>query len=181
MENIKREDYMNMLNESMFNEASRQQINDFQVKYETAEKELEIERQQWDANKLQNAYGELLHSANGLSELLKNLLGWAQIQTGRVMYNPVLFNLVAALEPDINLIKKMAESKDISFEAKIPETAFLTADENMMITVIRNLLANAVKFTSAGGTVTFEITPQTSHLKPHTAFLFPIPAPVCRQ
>jgi signal transduction histidine kinase len=124
----------------------------------------------WDKNILTNYYKELFSTANGLVELLKNLLNWAQMQTKREFYQPVSFDLVDALQPDVRVIKNMAERKNITFEALLPPDALITADENMMITVIRNLLANAVKFTSAGGTVTLEITPHTSHLKPQTSY-----------
>jgi len=224
------------LNDTIFRETTQKQINDFQVKYETAEKQLEIERQQveidkhktrqiiytgvliatgllltllviivimrtrhnhelakinaikdkffsiishdlknpaiaqrealqllsdnadkWDSNTLSHYHKQLLKSANGLIDLLKNLLNWAQIQTGRQIYQPSKFNLVSALQSDISVIKSMAEQKNITFETLMPQVALITADENMLLTVVRNLLVNAVKFTANGGNVSLQI------------------------
>ena len=112
---------------------------------------------QWDANTLSNYFNLMLKSSDNLMNLLKNLLDWSLIQRGRKNYNPAIFNLVAALQPDINIIKSMAEHKNITFETPTTKTAIVTADQNMLKTVIRNLLANAVKFTAPGGTVTLDI------------------------
>ncbi|MCL2510936.1 MAG: tetratricopeptide repeat-containing sensor histidine kinase [Bacteroidales bacterium] len=112
---------------------------------------------QWDTKTLSAYSQQLLKSATGLTDLLKNLLNWAQLQTGRETYHPTTFNLVAALQPDITLVKNMAERKNITFETQLPPTALITGDENMIITVIRNLLTNAVKFTPSDGMVKLEI------------------------
>ena len=106
--------------------------------------------QTWDADTLTEYYHELLKSAEGEVELIYHLLNWAQLQTGRMNYNPTSFNLLARLSPDLSLIRKMAESKQITFQTNIPEDLFLTADSDMISTVIRNLLTNAIKFTSHG-------------------------------
>ena len=52
----------------------------------------------------------------------------------------------------------MAENKSVTFDVQTPETALVTGDYNMLTTVVRNLLVNAVKFTPAGGTVTLTIS-----------------------
>ena len=57
----------------------------------------------------------------------------------------------------INMFNKMATNKEITLITQIPDDAMVTADINMIATVVRNLLTNAVKFTSKGGTVTLEI------------------------
>jgi len=113
----------------------------------------------WDADTLTNYYQDLLKSAEGQVELLYNLLNWAQIQTGRMAYTPAAFNLPARIRSDISLIRKMAENKGIAFVVDMPEDALVTGDSNMLSTVVRNLLTNAVKFTPAGGTVTLNISP----------------------
>jgi len=110
----------------------------------------------WDKEKLTAYYHELLKSADGQVDLLYNLLGWAQIQTGRMTYNPDTFTISDLLE-NLTLIRKMAENKGITLSTQIPQTGLITCDGNMFSTVIRNLLTNAVKFTSAGGQVTLAI------------------------
>jgi signal transduction histidine kinase len=112
---------------------------------------------QWDADSLTKYYRELLKSADNQINLLYNLLNWAQMQTGQMPYAPVSFDIIGALQSDLYLIKNMAERKGITFETQIPETAILTGDANMLTTVVRNLLTNAVKFTGNGGTVTLDI------------------------
>ena len=112
-----------------------------------------------DAGTVTAYYRQLLKSANGLVDLLKNLLNWAQIQTGRNVYRPFPFDLVSALQSDIEMAKSMAARKDVVFEATTPPAAIINADENMIVTVVRNLLANAVKFTAKGGQVTLDISP----------------------
>ena len=111
----------------------------------------------WDADTLSDYSALLLKSSDELMDLLRNLLDWSLLQRGRKNYNPTMFNLVAVLQPEINVIKNMAERKSITFEMPVIDTAIVTADQNMLKTVIRNLLANAVKFTASGGTVTLEI------------------------
>ncbi len=112
---------------------------------------------QWDADSLATYYRELLKSADGQVELLYNLLNWAQVQTGRMPYRPVRFDLAAALRPDIDLVRSMADRKGVAFEAAIPETALVTGDSSMIATVVRNLLTNAVKFTPSGGNVSLRV------------------------
>ena len=112
---------------------------------------------QLDADTLYEFFRKMLKSANALADLLKNLLDWAKIQTGRDMFHPAPTNLVSVLQPDIEVIRGLAERKQITFETQLPPTAVITADANMLVTVVRNLLTNAIKFTSAGGTVSLLI------------------------
>ena len=107
----------------------------------------------WNTDTLANFYNELLKSAESEVELIYNLLGWAQIQTGRMSYSPKTI-LLSDLLPDISLIRKMTENKGVNFIVTMPDSAIITADSNILSTVIRNLLTNAVKFTNQGGTVT---------------------------
>jgi signal transduction histidine kinase len=110
----------------------------------------------WDIHTLSDYCDKLWKSADGQVALLYNLLGWAQIQTGRMAYNPSTI-VLSAFEPDISLIRKMAANKGITFSVHIPPEAFVTGDSNMLATVLRNLLTNAVKFTDKGGQVSFKV------------------------
>jgi len=114
----------------------------------------------WDIDTMYHYYDELLKSAEGQVELIYNLLGWAQVQTGRVAFVPTPFSL-SSLIPDLALFRKMAENKGINLTITIPDDALVTADSNMIATVVRNLLTNAIKFTEAGGEIVLCVEPAT--------------------
>jgi signal transduction histidine kinase/Flp pilus assembly protein TadD len=113
---------------------------------------------EWDTDTVSAYYNELLKSADGQIALLFNLLNWAQVQTGRMPYQPAEFDLPAALRPDIDLIKNAAARKGVTFNCEMPEILIITGDRNMLVTVVRNLLTNAVKFTATGGSVILNIS-----------------------
>ena len=112
---------------------------------------------QWDAASLHDYYGKLLRSADSHVELLYELLGWAQLQTKRMSCEPKPFDFEREFRSDLALTGKMAEDKGVGMVAEIPPDAIITADAGMITTVVRNLLTNAVKFTSSGGTVTLSV------------------------
>jgi signal transduction histidine kinase len=111
----------------------------------------------WDEDTLNNYIQELVKSANGQVDLIYTLLNWAHIQTGRMTYQPSLFDLSTIIQSGVGLIKDMANNKGVIMNVQIPDAAVITADKNMLNTVFRNLLTNAVKFTATGGTVTLNI------------------------
>jgi PAS domain S-box-containing protein len=86
-------------------------------------------------------------------ELLDNLLIWSRIQTGRIAFNPDVFNLYQELSPTISLLTQTAKNKNITIDYLIDKKTFVNADKNMLSTVIRNLIANAIKFTKRGGKI----------------------------
>ena len=115
-------------------------------------------RGSWDADSLTQYYAELLKSADRQLELLYNLLNWAQVQTGRMPYIPTAFDFSEALYSEIALIRNMTQRKGIKLIVQIPEETIVTGDRNMLSTVVRNLLNNAVKFTSVNGEVSLNIS-----------------------
>jgi len=115
----------------------------------------------WDTNTLTDYCNELLKSAEGEVELIYNLLGWAQVQTGRMIYTPETI-LLSDILPNISLIQKAAEDKGVILDIQMPKDALITCDSNMIATIIRNLLNNAVKFTDKGGTVVLDISSETT-------------------
>jgi len=90
-------------------------------------------------------------------KLLQNLLDWARVQTGVIPFNPEELALRALLDDEYYMQRKLAEQKGIKLELSIPEDLLVTADHNMIATVVRNLLSNAVKFTPNQGTVTLSL------------------------
>ena len=85
--------------------------------------------------------------------LIENLLDWSSNQMGHVQFNPTKLDLKAIVKENVELIKTKIESKSISLSISIPDDLIVFADENMLCTVIRNIVTNAAKFTHESGTI----------------------------
>jgi len=85
--------------------------------------------------------------------LLDNLLKWSKSQTGKMEAEPVLIDLKDLVEENITLLYSQAKSKKIQLSNNVPEDLLAYADLNMILTVIRNLVTNAIKFTNEGGAI----------------------------
>ncbi len=97
-------------------------------------------------------------SAENLLALLENLLTWAGIQRGLIACLPQQINIGVIVARNVKLLTLNAGQKQITLKNSIQEEISVYADGNMLDTVIRNLLSNALKFTKAGGTVTISAT-----------------------
>ncbi|MFH0733119.1 MAG: tetratricopeptide repeat-containing sensor histidine kinase [bacterium] len=100
---------------------------------------------------------EVINTIHNLSlnsfRLLENLLEWSRLQTGKFEFKPERFNARYELNPTIRLLMQTASNKGIVIENKIDETLAVNADKNMIQTVIRNLVSNAIKFTKPEGSI----------------------------
>lgn len=94
------------------------------------------------------------NSANRTYELLENLLVWSRAQTNRISFAPENLVLAQQIENNLLLMADMAKKKNISLKQEVPGKIVVSADKNMVTTVLRNLISNAIKFTPKGGTVT---------------------------
>ena len=95
-------------------------------------------------------------ASNKVYVLVENLLDWARIQTGSIHYRPVRFDLSEMILKEYNFYQTIAEIKGISFEHQIPDGLIAYADIDLLKTVLRNLINNAIKFTSDEGTILVE-------------------------
>jgi len=87
------------------------------------------------------------------NKLLENLLHWARSQTGKIEYKPEPINLRKLSFESIELLKSQALKKSIDLSSKIDPLIEVNADRNMLETIIRNLVSNALKFTPENGKV----------------------------
>ncbi len=96
---------------------------------------------------------ELKSSAKGASLLLENLLCWARNQRCEIEYHPANIKLNPIIKNNINLLSGIAKDKTISLFSELKESLCVYADEDMIMTVVRNLISNALKFTPENGQV----------------------------
>lgn len=93
-------------------------------------------------------------SAETLYKLLENLLTWSRVQRGVMQYQPQPINLQWFIARNIELLTLHAQKKQITLNNTVRKEIFVYADFNMVDTIIRNLISNAIKFTRSGGMVT---------------------------
>jgi signal transduction histidine kinase/ligand-binding sensor domain-containing protein len=86
-------------------------------------------------------------------DLLENLLTWARSQRGSLPYEPEMFPISDAIDESLALMENAAQSKQISLAFPGERDLMVFADRNMINTVIRNLISNALKFTRPEGSV----------------------------
>ncbi|MDW7695859.1 tetratricopeptide repeat-containing sensor histidine kinase [Flammeovirgaceae bacterium SG7u.111] len=95
-------------------------------------------------------------SSTHLSFLLDNLLDWAINQQGEFPYHPEQINLKATAEEIIGIFQDSARAKELNLVIDIEEDVSVWADKNSVMTIIRNLVNNAIKFTLRNGTITIK-------------------------
>ena len=88
--------------------------------------------------------------------LLENLLEWSRSQSGKTVIKPEKFEITELIYENFDLIKEKASQKDIKIEINCKDKHSIYADKNMINTVIRNLLSNALKFTKENGKIVIE-------------------------
>ncbi len=96
---------------------------------------------------------DLRKSANNLFKLLENLLTWAQVQRGTLVFHPEVLDLNHMIEDVFALYGDNANSKGISLVNRVQEGKRILADHNMLFMVLRNLVYNSIKFTNKGGMI----------------------------
>lgn len=95
---------------------------------------------------------ELLNMANQTTEevfaLLDNLLKWTKSQIGRlnVVYQDI--DVVEVVESVIEIFNMVAGLKKITIKFEAPSHVDVYADIDMVKTVVRNLMSNAIKFSN---------------------------------
>ena len=87
---------------------------------------------------------------------LENLLNWSRLQTGRMQFNPSNFSLTETITGIFSLLNSNAHSKNIRLINNLSHDYNVYADQQMLHSILLNLATNAIKFTSEGGTVTFD-------------------------
>jgi len=100
---------------------------------------------------------ELIRSLYDISkstfELLEGLLEWARAKQGRMDYNPKEFNFFQVSDSLVNLLKANAFKKEIVIHNSVDVNTLVFGDRDMISTILRNLLANAIKFTPINGKI----------------------------
>jgi len=91
--------------------------------------------------------------SSSVLNILEDLLAWANCQQNNVIYSPKKQNLLLALQDNIELLEETAKQKKIEIINKISPDIIVNYDLNLISTVIRNLISNAIKFTPELGTI----------------------------
>lgn len=95
-----------------------------------------------------------------LHNLLDNLLTWARSQTGLLEYEPRRLPFCALLRECVQLVQPSLVAKELTLEVDCVEGMEVVADAQMTSTILRNLLANAIKYSWPGGTVRVVARPE---------------------
>ncbi len=104
----------------------------------------------------------IVQSCNNATNLLKNLLDWSRSQTGRMTFNRLRFDLIGLVNEITVIYCDIAVQKKINILKELPAELQIWGDVNMISTVLRNLISNAIKFTYPGGNITLSVTKTNS-------------------
>jgi len=96
----------------------------------------------------------LRNSATNLFRLLENLLEWSRIKQGLVQLKPEFIPLLPVLDESISILREAARIKGIEISYDVPGSIQIYADSNALQTIIRNLVSNAIKYSTNGGKIT---------------------------
>ena len=106
-----------------------------------------------DYGNLDRISEELYHTAGRTYKLVENLLTWARIQTNSIEMDKTHFKLIDVVKGVENQQAAALAEKEIKFLAEIDSSIEIVADVNMIQTVLRNLISNAIKFSNVKGEI----------------------------
>lgn len=98
-------------------------------------------------------------SSNHLLTLINDILDISKIESGKMMLSNAEFSCIDAINTLINMVTPIAKGKGITLRVHTHnfDHEYLIGDELRINQVLINLLTNAIKYTSTGGKVEFDV------------------------
>ena len=106
-----------------------------------------------DFDSLNELSSNLQNSVSRILDLTDNLLSWSMSQSDEISYNPENVSLYETGKQTLEIYFALARMKQINLMNHIDTGIYAYADKNILMTVFRNLINNALKFTKEGGMV----------------------------
>jgi Signal transduction histidine kinase len=114
---------------------------------------LKMSLKELDKNEIEKYVEIIYNSANNTLTLLDNLLVWAVSQNKEKNFRPIKINLYELLREEIENLKTLASQKQITLRHSVKPDLNVTADIQMVKTILRNLINNAIKYTNVNGEI----------------------------
>jgi signal transduction histidine kinase len=97
---------------------------------------------------------DILESGRHLLSLITDILDLSKIEAGRMDLEPSQFDLPAAIDNTLVLMRERAQRRGIELRRTVdPQLGSIRADERKVKQVLLNLLSNALKFTPESGRI----------------------------
>ena len=113
----------------------------------------------YNEEKMEKHLNILHNSAKRTFDLLEELLLWSRSQSGKIPFEPKAINFKTLCKEVISLMTESARSKEIDIISQDNTDIQLFADANMLRTIMRNLISNAIKFSHSKGKITITAKP----------------------
>ena len=121
-------------------------------------KELDIEERE-------NMINDLADISKNTFSLLENLLVWSKSQTESLPFSPKELRLSQLVDANLQSLHSHAKSKGLKLISKVGKDIMVYADKEMLDTILRNLVMNAIKFSSKGEVVLIDTTPEEERVR----------------
>jgi len=118
----------------------------------------------YDIDEIEEQINIVNYSAKGTYNLLEELILWIQSQSGKLPFDPQKQSLTDICVDIDRFLKLNATSKNITIHHSATNAIIVFADSNMLKTILRNLVSNAIKFTNPGGQITISAEKMQSNI-----------------
>ena len=92
-------------------------------------------------------------SSNTLFEMTNNLLHYSKLQLNKYDYIPKKILINEVINEAIDSLKYRVNKKNISIRVDLKQNYYLVADDDMLVTIFRNIISNALKFSDPQSTI----------------------------
>ncbi len=108
----------------------------------------------------------IAEESNRLIDLVNSLLDLSKMEAGMIDFNFEKSDIRSFINKAVSGLEPLAMTKNISIKMEIPEDLpYVKMDGGRILQALRNLIGNAVKFTSEGGHITISALPMEKGVK----------------
>ena len=107
----------------------------------------------YNSDEIETVVNYFKSSAQDAYALLDSLLKWIRAQSGKIPFKPQNLSFADICKDILKTLNTNADLKNISVSFSTVQGITVFADEDMLKTVMRNLVSNAIKFTNNGGAI----------------------------
>ncbi len=110
-------------------------------------------RQRYTPEQIDDKLKNLNNTSFALSDLVNTIVNWARSQSGEIEFKPSKVQLELIVQNVLKLLKNNLDIKNIKVDFSEVSEVIVTADQNMLSIILRNLISNAIKFTNKDGEI----------------------------